>query len=123
MKEIDELQARCASLERQISEARRKERECDSALQPLGAKKRNKPPEILAQIQAEIDSLRAEKQEAAALQKQLEGELNQARSELTKLNRVKELSDRQAERDKYAARQNNGVGDSPNQKRDTTWRF
>lgn len=123
MKELDKVRNRCASLEQALSEARSNQRACDKALQPLGARKRNKPPEILAQIQAEIDSLRVEKQEVIALQKELEAELRKLRPELERLERVETLNQQQAERDKHAATQHNGSGKRPTQGRDTTWRI
>jgi chromosome segregation ATPase len=120
---IDQVKDAIASLKDQISEASVKQWECARALQPLGAKKRGKTPEVVAQIQAEIDSLRAERQEAIALKKQLQPQLNELREKLVKLERIEELNQQQAERDKYAATQNNGYGKRPSQGRDTTWKI
>ena len=123
MVDINQLRQKVASLEQQFDAARSQQWDCDEKLQPLGARKRNKPPEVVAQIQSEIDQLRAEKQEAIAIQKQIQPQLSKLREQLVSLERVEELNRQQAERDKFAAVQHNGYGKSPNKGRDTTWRL
>jgi paraquat-inducible protein B len=119
----DEARKAVAALEQRLEAASDIRWNCDRALKPLGARKRNKPPEVLAQIQAEIDRLRAEKQRAIAIQNELEPQLKKLREQLAKLEKVEELNRRQAERDKLAASQNNGCGRHPGLGRDTTWRI
>jgi chromosome segregation ATPase len=123
MTDINKLRQEIASLEQQLDIATSQRWDCSRKLQPLGAKKRNKPPEVLAAIQAEIDSLRAQQRTAIALQKELEPQLKKLREQLVKLERVEELNRKQAERDRVAATQNNGCGKDPRQGRDTTWRL
>jgi|GEM_PF-2075966 len=123
MADINQVRQQISALEKLIEQARDTAWDCSRTLQPLGARKRNKPPEVVASIQAEINRLRGKKQEAIALQKELEPQLKKLREQLVKLERVKELNQKQAERDKNAATQNNGYGKRPNQGRDTTWRI
>jgi chromosome segregation ATPase len=123
MADINELRQEIASLEQQLNTARSKQWDCDESLRPLGARKRNKPPEVVAELQAEIDRLRAEKQAAIALQKEILPQLMKLRQELARLERVEELNQQQAERDRYATTQNNGSGKRPTQGRDTIWRL
>jgi len=119
----DEARKAVAALEEKIRAAADLQWDCDRALQPLGARKRNKPPEVVAEIQAEIDRLRSEKQEAIAIQKELEPQLKKLREQLVKLERVEDLNRQQAERDRLAASQNNGYGKRPGQGNDISWRI
>lgn len=124
MADINEVRQQIASLQQQLDVASSQQWDCDQQLRPLGARKKNKPPEVLAQIQAEIDRLRATKQEAIAIQKDLEPQLKKLRNEiLPKLERVEKLNQQQAERDRIAAIQNNGHGKHPGKGKDISWRI
>jgi uncharacterized coiled-coil DUF342 family protein len=120
---IEQVRQEIASLEAEIKSARSKEREYNEKLQPLGARKRNKPPKIIAEIQSEIDALRAEKEKAIALQKNLKSKVEELKQKLEKLERVEKLNQQQAQRDKDAVIQNNGSGKSPSKKRDISWKI
>jgi predicted nucleic acid-binding Zn-ribbon protein len=118
-------QAEESKLSNQMQAAREIVRRCDDELIGMGAKKRNKPPEVVAQVQAQIDALRAEKEPAKKQYDRLEKQLRQLTAEIRELeqqvSRIETLNAQQEERDRFANPQNNNTGRRPNQQRKIGW--
>ncbi len=125
--ELSRLSQELLPLKQEFSQASDIVYDCNQQLKPLGARKKGKPPEVVAEIQSTIDTLRSQKQEAVQVQKRLEPKIKALEQQITQkqqqLDRLKELNQQQSERDKHAIIQNNGYGKRPTQGRDSTWRI
>jgi predicted nucleic acid-binding Zn-ribbon protein len=91
----------------------------------MGSKKKGKSPEVVNQIQSEIDKLRAEKAPAKVEYERLYKQRSQLTSEIReleeKVSRIETLNAQQAERDRAANQQNNNTGRTPNRQRKIGW--
>jgi predicted nucleic acid-binding Zn-ribbon protein len=118
-------QAEESSLRNQMQTAREIVRRCDDELIGMGSKKRGKSPEVVAQVQAQIDALRAEKEPAKKQYDRLEKQLRRLTAEIEELeeriSRIETLNAQQAKRDEFANPQNNGLGKTPNRQRKIGW--
>jgi chromosome segregation ATPase len=114
-----------SALSAQIESARKIVRRCDDALVGMGSKKKGKSPEVVNQIQSEIDKLRAEKAPAKVEYERLYKQRSQLTSEIReleeKVSRIETLNAQQVERDRAANQQNNNTGRTPNRQRKIGW--
>lgn len=123
--QLSDKQQRIEQLSQRATECYKTFSRCDDELQGLGPKKRGKPPEVVAEIQARIDELRAIKAPAYKEYVSLQKELSKLRAETKELSeqidRIETLDAQQAERDRFANPQSNNTGRTPNRQRKKGW--
>jgi len=126
---LDKLQSQLESKKAELSSAETQLREaslivsrCDDALKPLGARKNSKSPDVVREVQSQIDALRAQKDPFKATCNKMKAKIRELTQEISNLEKQVEkaqsLINQQAERDAIANRQDNAHGKTRNRQRD-----